>query len=438
MIKDKSLALILLKIEAQGANVIKNDYTIKICINFTKFHFLMAKPLLYLLLNKFENSYFILIEGLPYCLMADASNHIIYARNAQAHYVKKKACSGCKYEDHCPGWPHGFEIADNIRPTNVKNLPKEIVLEITQKCNQDCLLCFSKKKNKEMPLEKIREIIEDCYTLGIKAIRFTGGEPLLYKDLEKALQYAKEKNLYVMLNTNATVLDEKNKGMLKKYVENLLISLQGFNHYTEEKLTKTKVNFKEKITNIMALHCLVPTVRIGTIITNTFLNNLHKYYFLIRKLRIPYWELYRPMANDQNEEFIIEGDHFLKIMLFIKQLRKTGIDIKIANPIPFCITSDLALSSFTLLGAEADDGHSRIIMDSAGFYKPSYSINRNLGVNITEAWQNLFLQKIRSLSFLPEKCKKCFYLKWCKGGSRYWAKKINNDYFSFDPLMKND
>lgn len=438
MTKDKSLTLILSKIEAQGANIIKHNYTIKICINFTKFNFLTAKPLLYLLLNKFENYYFILIEGLPYCLMPDASNHIIYLRTAQAHYVKKKACPACKYEKHCPGWLRSSKITDNIRPANVKNLPKEIVLEITQKCNQNCFLCFSKKKTEEMTLERIKEIIDDCHILGIKAVRFTGGEPLLYKDSEKALEYAKEKNLYVLLNTNATVVDEKNKGMLKKYVNNLLISLQGFNHCTEEKLTKTKVDFKEKINNIIELNHLIPTVRIGTVISNTLLNNFHKYYFLITKLGITHWEFYRPMNSDKNEEFIIKDTDFLKIMLSIKQIKESGMDIKIANPVPFCITSDFSLSAYTLLGAEADDGHSRMIFDPAGFYKPSYSINKNLGTKITTAWGNPFLQRIRSLSFLPEKCKICFYLKWCKGGSRYWAKKVNNDYFSFDPLMKND
>ena len=438
MIKDKSLTLILSKIEAQGANVIKYNYTIKICINLAKFNFLTAKPLLYLLLNKFENSYFILMEGLPYCLMPDASSHIIYVRNAQAHYVKKKVCPDCKYENHCPGWPHGFEITDNIRPANIKDLPKEIVLEITQKCNQSCLLCFSKKEAKEMPLERIKEITDECHTLGIKAVRFTGGEPLLYKDLEKALQYAKKKNLYVLLNTNATVLDEKNKNMLKKYVDNLLISLQGFNHYTEEKLTKTKVNFKEKINNIIVLNRLIPTVRIGTAISNTLLNNFHKYYFLITKLGVNHWEFYRPMTSDKNEEFIIKDNDFLKIMLYIKQIKKSGMDIKIANPLPFCITSDFGLSVYTLLGAEADDGHSRMIFDAAGFYKPSYSINKNLGTKITTAWGNPFFQRIRSLSFLPEKCKKCFYLKWCKGGSRYWAKIVNHDYFSADPLMNSE
>lgn len=436
MIKDTSLTLILSKIRAQDANVITNNCTIKIRINLAKISFLKAIPLLYLLLNKFENYYSILIEGLPYCLMPDASNHIVYIKKFDTHYFKNKECHGCKLENHCPGWPTGFGMAEKIQPATIKDLPKEIVLEVTEGCNQDCLLCFSKKRKKEISLEKIKGIINECHILGIKVIRFTGGEPLLYKNLEEALAYAKEKSLYVILNTNATILDKKR--MLKNYVDNILISLQGFNCYSEEKLTRTKANFKKKINNILELSCSIPTVRIGTIISNTFLNNLHKYCFLMKKLGIRHWELYRPMSEDRNVEFEITRNDFLKTMLYIKQIKKDGVDIKIANPLPFCITSDFTLSSYTLLGAEADDGHSRIVYDSGGFYKPSYSISKNLGTKITNAWKNPFLQKMRSLSFLPEKCKKCFYLKWCKGGSRYWANKANDDYFATDPLMGND
>ena len=301
MIKDTSLTLILSKIKAQGANVILAHYTINISITLEKFNFLKIKPLLYLLLNKFEKSYFILIEGLPYCLMPDASGHIIYTKNTYSFYFKKKECPNCKHENLCPGWRSDFELTEELHPPIIKNLPEEIVLEITRKCNQHCLLCFSKRNPKEISLEKIKEIINECRTLGIKAIRFTGGEPLLYKGLEKALQYAKENNLYILLNTNATALNDKNKTMLKKYVDNLLISLQGFNRYTEEKLTKTKINFKEKINNIRELSHLIPLVRIGTVISNTFLNNFHKYYFLITKLGINHWEFYRPMASDERQ-----------------------------------------------------------------------------------------------------------------------------------------
>ena len=76
-----------------------------------------------------------------------------------------------------------------------------------------------------------------------------------------------------------------------------------------------------------------------------------------------------------------------------------------------------------------------MVCDVDGFFKPSYLISENLGEKISDSWQNPFLQKIRSLDYLPQKCQDCFYLQWCKGGSRSLAKIISGNYFDCDPLM---
>jgi radical SAM protein with 4Fe4S-binding SPASM domain len=436
---NKSLLNLIEKIKNQGINIEINNFKIKMRVDeINKFNFLKAKPFLYLFINKFEKSFFITVENLPYCLMPDISGHIIHNKEKNIDFLKTQDCYECKYGGDCPGWPRSLKTTEKLSPCAVKDLPEEIALEVTKRCNLDCRLCFSRKQAINIPFAKIKKIINDCVRLGIKTIRFTGGEPLLYKDIEKGLNYAKEKNLYVILNTNATILDKRIKSILKKYVDNILISLQGFDSISEKKFTKIGIDFKEKIKNIIELNYLIPILRAGTIISRTLVDNFYKYHFLIKKLDIKTWELYRPMTKSKDDEFRINRGDLLKIMFYIKKIKKDGQDIKIANPIPFCITPDLNLSSYVLLGGEADDGHRRIIFDTGGFFKPSYSINKKLGKEIEDAWQNSFLKKIRSLSYLPEKCKKCFYLKWCKGGSRYWAKIINKDYFASDPLMNNE
>ena len=351
-------------------------------------------------------------------------------------YPKNKDCRQCKYEDHCPGLPVAFRTNATLRASAIHDLPEEVVLEVTQRCNSDCRACFIQKQSREIPLAKMKKVINECARLGIKVIRLTGGETLLYSHIEKALSYAKERNLRVILNTNGTILDKKIKVILKNYVDNILVSLRGFNAPSEKWLTRSAIGFKEKIKNITDLNHLIPGSRIGTVISRTLIDNLPKYHNLIKKMGIKNWELYRPMVAHGDNEFAINRVDLLKIMYYLKEIKSEGRDIKIANPVPFCITPDLDLSSYALLGGEGEDGHKRIVFDVGGFLKPSYSINKNLGQEIEVAWLSPFLKKMRSLSYLPKKCKICFYLKWCKGGSRYWAKVINRDYFAPDPLME--
>ena len=424
------------KIKEYSADIKIDNLSIKIGTDLERMDFLHLKPYLYLLLNKFESSYFILLDGLPYCLMPDAQSHIIYNKKQKTEYLKDKGCRLCKYIDSCPGWPKNTKKAHLFRPSPIEDIPKEIVLEITQKCNLNCLVCFSQRTTKELSLAKIKETIDECHNLKIKTIRFTGGEPLLYKSVEAALSYAKEKSLYVILNTNATILDKGTKATFKNYVDNILISFQGFNPASERKLTRYSYNFKQKLKNIIELTYLIPKIRLGTAISQTLLDNLSKYYNLMKKLNIKDWELFRPMRGLQKKEFKINRQDLIELMRSIKEIKKDdNINLKIANAVPFCITQDFNLAQVTLLGAEADDGHNRLILDARGFFKPSYFIHENLGLTIKEARQNPFLRKLRSLNFLPQKCKACFYLKWCKGGSRYWAKVAYQDYFKPDPLM---
>ena len=430
------LNLLLNKIKDCGAEIKKDNFSINTKVDLEKMDFLLLKPYLYLLLNKFENSYFIVIENLPFCLMPDAQEHIIYNEKSYSGYLKDKDCARCKYKDTCPGWPKGSKKTSLTCPLPIKDLPKEIVLEITQNCNLNCPVCFRQHRKKELTLNKIKKVIDECVGLGIKTIRFTGGEPLLYRDIRAALSYAKGKGLYVILNTNATILDERIKTTLKNCADNMLISFQGFNSDSEKRLTRCTFNFKTKLKNIIELNYFIPKVRLGTVVSRTLRDNFSNYYYLIKKLNIKDWELFRPMRNTGEDEFNINREDLIEIMRSIKKLNKDNkMNLKIANAVPFCITGDFNLAHFTLLGAEADDGHSRLILDAEGFFKPSYFVNKDLGMKIKKAWQNPFLKKLRSLKFLPQKCETCFYLKWCKGGSRYWAKLAYSDYFKPDPLM---
>jgi radical SAM protein with 4Fe4S-binding SPASM domain len=432
----QALNQLINKIKNCGGDISIGDANIRVTLDLEKIDFLRMKPYLYLLLNKFERSYFIIIQGLPYCLMTDAENHIIYNKKPDQIYLKDKNCAGCKYESACPGWPKNAKKTIEFHPSPIEDLPKEIVLEITQNCNLNCPVCFSQRSKKELSLAKIKKIIDECVRLRIKTIRFTGGEPLLYKDIEAALTYAKERNLYIILNTNATILNKKIKLILKNYVNNILVSLQGFSPASERKLTRYNYNFKAKLKNIIELKYLIPKVRLGTAISQTLLDNLSKYHNLIKKLNIKDWALFRPMRGVEEKEFKISSEDLIGLMRSIKEIKKdNNINLKIGNAVPFCIAGDFKLAEFTLSGSESDDGHSRLILDAEGFLKPSYFIKENLGSDIKRAWLSPLLTKMRWLGYLPKKCKNCLYLKWCKGGSRYWAKIAYGDYFKPDPLM---
>jgi radical SAM protein with 4Fe4S-binding SPASM domain len=287
--------------------------------------------------------------------------------------------------------------------------------------------------------EKIKETLNNASGLDIKYVRFTGGEPLLRKDLLKILKYAKTKGFYIFLNTNATLLDNTIIKHLEKYVDNILVSLCGYSAYTEAIINSESGFIKNKFRNILKLRkSKIPHIRIGTVISKILIDNFDKYSILIKALGINDWELYRPMLPPAKmahlPDYNIGKNDLFKLFRLIRRLRKKGINVYIANAIPFCIAPNNTYKPI-MRGAQFDDGHRRLVLDPEGFFKPSYFIRENLGKNISKAWKHNLIRKINACDYLPYKCNHCIYLRWCLGGSRYMAKEYCGSYFAHDPLM---
>lgn len=321
----------------------------------------------------------------------------------------------------------------------IPNIPKEITVEITNDCNLNCQICLlNKAKKTYLSFAKIKKIINEAASLGIEAIRITGGEPLLHKDLFKILKYIKSKKFYLILNTNGTLLNPKLIKKLEKYLDNILVSLQGYNSASEEKLTG-KNFFSQKVKNLAKLaYSNINMVRVDTIVSRTLIENLPKYKLILTTIGIKTWVTNRPMLTNngpQNNEYNISKKDFLKVMNFMKNLKKNGINANLGNSVPFCITTDSKKLQL-LTSNRLTEGYQRIVYDIGGFYKPTYKINVNIGKNLEQALKNSFLKKIKSYKFLPDKCQKCKFLQTCLGGSRFLAKKNNGDYFGPDPWME--
>lgn len=64
-------------------------------------------------------------------------------------------------------------------------------IAVTNRCNLRCFYCHKegeKNPGEEMPADRIIEIAEAFYKLGVKKLKITGGEPLLRKDILDIIQ----------------------------------------------------------------------------------------------------------------------------------------------------------------------------------------------------------------------------------------------------------
>jgi MoaA/NifB/PqqE/SkfB family radical SAM enzyme len=107
-----------------------------------------------------------------------------------------------------------------------------VVWNVTQRCNLKCIHCYAHAKNtsfnNELTTEQGKRLIDDLADFGSPVMLFSGGEPLVRKDLPQLAAYAVEKGMRAVISTNGTLITPETALKLKEiglyYVG---ISLEG-------------------------------------------------------------------------------------------------------------------------------------------------------------------------------------------------------------------
>jgi len=120
-------------------------------------------------------------------------------------------------------------------------------ISLTDKCNLNCLYCNPKEnqikiaKKELLTYEEFIRLIRIFIKLGINKIRFTGGEPLIRKDVMNFFKEVSElKKIYgfeLGITTNGTLLSENLKNLKQYGFSQLNVSLDTLDKKKFEKIT---------------------------------------------------------------------------------------------------------------------------------------------------------------------------------------------------------
>ena len=87
--------------------------------------------------------------------------------------------------------------------------PIAMTFAVTYKCQCNCVHCSAgkhlKKDVPELTTEEAKKLIDDSQKLGISILAFTGGEPLLQKDLKDLLKILIQNNYDITIETNGSL-----------------------------------------------------------------------------------------------------------------------------------------------------------------------------------------------------------------------------------------
>jgi len=112
----------------------------------------------------------------------------------------------------------------------MQTIPSRIYVDVTNACPLQCLHCCSASGESypdELTVAEIMDIIDQTAEMSIRNIVFSGGEPMLRRDLFDILEYARSKALSITLLTNGMLIDRDSAETFAEMGIRVKLSIDG-------------------------------------------------------------------------------------------------------------------------------------------------------------------------------------------------------------------
>ena len=166
-----------------------------------------------------------------------------------------------------------------------------VVWNATRRCNLKCVHCYAHAKDRsfdnELTTQEGKSLIDDLAAFGVPVLLFSGGEPLVRKDLPELAAYAVEKGMRAVVSTNGTLITQETAQELKEIgLSYVGISLDGMEEIND-RFRGVKGAFNDALEGIK--NCQAAGIKVGLRFTiNRFnVNEVPHIFDLLERMNIP-------------------------------------------------------------------------------------------------------------------------------------------------------
>lgn len=215
--------------------------------------------------------------------------------------------------------------------------PSRITLMVTNKCVTNCFYCYADRRKKvdcEIPLDRIKKIIDEAKKLNVIDFNVIGGEFFLYKYWREVLAYLYKKNYMPFVSTKVPI-DEQDVVFLKNMkIKDIQFSLDTL---IPEHL-KDIVGVRDKyMADVKKMLYLLNKHKINTIIhsiitaKNDTIEDMNSIYEYIKGFdNIVYWraDLVGPsiyLRGKSYSDIKYNNDNVLKLIPYFKKISENSI-----------------------------------------------------------------------------------------------------------------
>ena len=341
-----------------------------------------------------------------------------------------------------------------------------VVWNCTGRCNLRCIHCYASDLNcdgdGQMDTSQATRFIDDLAEFKVPVILFSGGEPLLRKDLFELAGFASARGIRMALSTNGTLIDDKTADAIQKIgFAEVGISLDGL-EITNDHFRGKEGAYREALRGIR--NCVARDIRVSLRLTITTHNHAEIpaifdlieaegvgracFYHLAYSGRgdgLRGQDVTHAQAREAvdiicertldmyrrglQKEILTVGNHADGVYLYLKTL---AADPGLAGRILELLTLNGGNNSGLRIGAVDDRGN---------VHPDQFWQNQTLG-NVMqrkfgEIWSDTsqpLLQGLRNRKkLLKGRCSRCKFLDICNGNLRVRAEAVYGDTWAEDP-----
>ena len=329
---------------------------------------------------------------------------------------------------------------------------KFLFLELTMRCNENCLHCGSHcndVQSEELDIYTYMEFLDKIKRdFGTEELMLcvTGGEPLLRKEFFDIMSYAHRLGFRWGMTSNGILINDMTAKQLQRAgMSTISISIDGLKdthdwfRRTPKAYTKAMKGIKALVDNGSFKH-----VQITTVVHKRNIDELEELFQIVSEADVDSWRVINiePIGRaKQHPELLLDDDDYRTLFNFIKEKREKGF------PVQYGCTHYLGLN----YEREVRDWY---FLCNAGIYTASIMANGDIGAcldierrpetimgniltdDFTEVWKNKFEIFRKPLADMNEKCSACESKQFCGGGSCHsWDYDNNEQQVCFKDVL---
>jgi len=379
--------------------------------------------------------------------------------------ISKLYCGTIEASDPLRYERHSAKLPSHLLQFSVDKKPV-VVWNVGQRCNLKCVHCYSQSRNKkykgELTTEEGRKLIEDLARFGSPVILFSGGEPLLRKDLLPLAQLATDFGMRAVISTNGTLITKRRARELKRIgLSYVGVSLDGM-RATNDRFRGVEGAFVAALKGIR--NCQETGIKVGLRFTINRWNALDipEIFNLLEQENIPrvcYYHLVYAGRGSQLVEEDLDHRETRKVVNLIidrtrdlhqrnKPLEVLTVDNHADGPYLYlrmlAENSARADEVLTLLrmngGNSSGVGIGCVSWDGsvhADQFWRHYSLGNVRQHPFSEIWQDthepLMAKLKEKKKHVKGRCASCRWLDVCAGNFRVRAEAVTGDIWAPDP-----